>query len=359
MSGTVRFGLAGAGLAAQTHARELELVSGARLEAVYARDTNRAEAFRTRSGARKAYDDFSRMVADPDIDVVIIATPNGLHRDFAVAAAEAGKHVVVEKPLEITAARAMDIVAACQQANVRLFVIYQMRFSSAARKAKHDIASGNLGKIILINVIDNECRTPSYYARDVWRGTRDLEGGGCLITQTTHLLDLILHLNGPVASVFARTATALHDIETEDVAVATLHFANGALGTISSSTAAYPAHRHLVTIIGTEGSIAFNGEHDQIVFRRSKHDDESIDVPTDFSFGDPSEPRDFPTLRQRLQLQHISDAIAGNLQDAEDADPLGAVLMLDAIYRSAREGREVTVMPAVVDRALGSDAAEP
>lgn len=343
MTSGIRFGLAGAGLAGQTHARELRWVKGATLEAVYARDETRADALRAASGARKAYHSFERMIADPEIDAVIIATPNGLHRDFAIAAAKAGKHVVVEKPLEITAARARDVVEACDSAGVSLFVIYQMRHAQAVQKARHDISSGKLGRIILVNIVDNEYRTPEYYAQDAWRGTHAFEGGGCLITQTTHLLDLLLHLNGPVESVFARTATAVHAIETEDVAVATLRFANGALGTISSATAAYPAHRHLITVIGSDGSIAFNGEHDQVVFRRSKHDDEVIDVPTGFSFGDPSEPRDFPTLRQRLQLQYITDGLSGLLPARADANPLGAVHLLDAIYRSAREGREVRV----------------
>jgi predicted dehydrogenase len=337
----VRFGLIGAGLAAETHARELAAVEGAELHAVLARDAAKAERFRACYSARKAYCDLDHFLADADLDAVIIATPNGLHRDFAIAAARAAKHVVVEKPLEITTERGRDIVEACQQAQVRLFVIYQMRFSKAALKAKNDIDSGKLGRIILVNVVDNEYRTPEYYARDYWRGTRQFEGGGCLITQATHLLDLIQYLAGPVASVFAHTATAFHAIETEDVAVATLRFASGALGTVSSSTAAYPAHRHLVTIIGTDGSVAFNGEHDQIVFRRSRHDDDAIDAPTDFSLGDPVDPRAFPTLRQRSQLQDIADAISGNGRMAQADDHLMTLHLLDAIYRSASEGREV------------------
>ncbi|MCC7483074.1 MAG: Gfo/Idh/MocA family oxidoreductase [Hyphomicrobiales bacterium] len=337
----------GAGLAAETHARELAAVEGAELYAVFARDREKVEKFRATFPARKTFSDYGLFLSDPAIDAVIVATPNGLHLDYAIAAAKAGKDVVVEKPLEKNAQRASEIVDACRASGVRLFVIYQMRFSKAAIKAKNDIVTGKLGRIILFNVVDNEYRTPEYYARDAWRGTREFEGGGCLITQTTHLLDLIQHLAGPVASVFAQTATAVHAIETEDVAVATVRFANGALGTISSSTAAFPGHRHLVTIIGTAGSISFNSEHDQIVFRRSKHDDEKIDVPAEFSLGDPSEPRDYPTLRQRLQLQRISDVIAGKAEDGEDGNPLAAVHLLDAIYLSAREGREVAISEIV------------
>lgn len=341
-SAPVRFGLIGTGLAAQTHARELAHVERAVLQGVFARDSQKAERFRAANHARRACSDLDEFLSAPDLDAVIIATPNGLHRDFAVAAAQAGKHVVVEKPLEITTARGRDIVEACRKAQVRLFVIYQMRFSQAALKARHDIETGKLGRVVLVNLVDNEYRTPAYYADDDWRGTREFEGGGCLMTQSTHLLDLVQHLVGPVASVFAHTATAFHAIETEDVAVATLRFANGALGTVSSSTAAYPAHRHLVSIIGTEGSIVFNGEHDQIVFRRSKHDAEAIDVPPGFSFADPIDPKAFPTLRQRRQLQAITDAILAS--DAPPEDHLPTLFLLDAIYRSAEEGREVRTL---------------
>ena len=343
-----RFGLIGAGMAAETHARELAAVEGAELRAIFARDAEKAKSFRSRWGVGKAYSDLAHFLSDPGLDAIIIATPNGLHRDFAIAVAKAGKHVVVEKPLEITSARARDIIEVCQASGVRLFVIYQMRFAKSVIKVKTDIDSGKLGRIILVNVVDNEYRAPDYYARDAWRGTRQFEGGGCLITQTTHLLDLIQYLVGPVASVFAQTATAFHAIETEDVAVATLRFANGALGTVSSSTAAYPAHRHLVTIIGTNGSISFNGEHDQIVFRRSRHDEDAIDVPKDFSFGDPVDPRAFPTLRQRDQLQAISNAIAGNNGLAQNETHLQTVNLLDALYRSAKEGRAVAVTETTV-----------
>ena len=342
----IRFGLIGAGIAAETHARELLNVEGAGLRAIFARDGAKARLLGDRYGVMRTDDNIDRFLADPELDAVIVATPNGLHRDYAIAAASAGKHVVVEKPLEITGARARDIVEACRASSVRLFVIYQMRYSEAARKAKTDIDTGKLGRVVLVNVFDNEYRTPEYYSRDAWRGTRELEGGGCLITQTSHLLDLVQHLAGPVASVFAETATAFHAIETEDTAVATLRFASGALGTVSSATTAYPALRHLVTISGTDGSIAFNGEHDQIVFRRSRHDDEVIDMPKGFSFADPVDPRAFPTGRQRNQLQAISDAIADGLRLAEEDDPLRAVQLLDAIYKSAREGRAMSVTEA-------------
>jgi len=341
----VRFGIIGAGVAAETHARELARVVGARLEAVFARDDGKAERFRSAFDVPKAYSDLDRFLADTCIDAVIVATPNGLHRDYALAVCAAGKHVIVEKPLEINTERAQAIICACKRAGTRLFVIYQRRYSQAARKAKEDIAAGRLGKIILVNIVDNEFRKPEYYQKDYWRGTKELEGGGCLITQSTHLIDLVQYLTGPIASVFAYTATALHAIETEDTAVAVFKFANGALGTLSSSTAAYPGLRHMVTICGTEGSIIFNGEHDQIIFRASQHDDDLIDYHGEFSFADPVDPRAYPTTGQRIQLQKITDALMTADQAGEVDEPqmLRALQVSDALYRSAAQGAQALI----------------
>lgn len=331
----IRFGLIGAGVAAETHARELRKVSGASLEAIFARNGEKAAAFAAAFSLPKHYFDLDAFLDDQEIDAVIITTPNGLHLDYALAAARAGKHVVVEKPLEITEARATKIITACRDTGVRLFVIYQRRYSNAALQAKFDIDTGKLGKIVLVNIVDNQFRPPSYYQDAEWRGTHEFEGGGCVITQSTHLLDLAQYLVGPIRQVFSRTATVFHDIETEDVAVAVFEFANGALGTFSSSTAAYPGQRHLITVSGTDGSIIINGEHDQIVFRQTR-DSARTEIPQAFSFADPVDPRDYPTDGQRTQLQNIVDRLLNDaVFDSNTDDILMAVRVTDAIYKSA------------------------
>ncbi|MGX8012430.1 Gfo/Idh/MocA family protein [Mesorhizobium sp. ORM8.1] len=344
---TVRFGLIGAGVASETHARELRRISGASLEAVFARDREKAAAFGATFSIPRFYCDISEFLADSDIDAVIITTPNGRHLDYAVAAAKAGKHLIVEKPLEINEDRASRIIAACRDAGKRLFVIYQRRYSAAARQALSDIRSGALGRILLINIVDNQYRSPAYYRKDAWRGTKSVEGGGCLMTQSTHLVDLAQYLVGPIRSVFALTETAYHAIETEDVAVAAFQFTNGTLGTLSSSTAAFPGQRHLLTISGTEGSIIINGEHDEIVFRQTKSDRAASNIPQSFSFADPIEPRDYPTDGQRAQLQAIVRTLLDpHAPDIDDIEALMAVRVIDAIYRSSAEGRPVEVRHA-------------
>jgi predicted dehydrogenase len=331
-------------MGAETHAIELPHVKNAVLQAVYARNADKAEHFRARYATTSAYSDLEALLDDPDIDAVIIVTPNGLHRDVAIAAARAGKHVIVEKPLEITSARGGAIIEACQTNNVSLFVIYQMRYTVAASEIKTAIERGEIGEIILVNIIDNEYRSPEYYSNDYWRGTQEFEGGGCLMTQTTHLLDLVQFLVGPVASTFAHIKTATHKIETEDLAVATLRFANGALGVVSSSTASYPAQRHLVTIVGTDGTISMNGEYDQIVFFGTRKSGTTIDTPEGFAIGDSPDPRGFPTLRHRTQLQVITERILEGQPSGETRHQvLQALYLTDAIYRSAKEGREVAL----------------
>jgi len=339
---TIRFGLIGAGVASETHARELRRVAGASLEAVFARDGTKAVAFSAAFSVPRIYSRISEFLTDPDIDVVIITTPNGQHLDYAVAAAKAGKHVIVEKPLEITEDRATRILVACREAGVSLFVIYQRRYSAAAQQALSDIKNGRLGRILLVNIVDNQFRSPAYYQKDAWRGTKSVEGGGCVMTQSTHLIDLAQYLVGPIRSVFARIGTVHHKIETEDVAVAVFEFADGVLGTLSSSTAAFPGLRHLVTISGTEGSIIINGEHDEVVFRQTVDDPAGTMLPPTFSFADPIEPRDYPTDGQRKQLQAVVHTLLGRYDPAAgDPDPLITVRVIDAIYRSSAEGRPV------------------
>ena len=334
----IRFGIIGAGVAAETHARELAQVQGAQLVSVYARSETKAAAFAAAFSIARYATQLEGFLADPLIDAVIITTPNGTHLEYAIAAAQAGKQVIVEKPLEINCARAARIIAACRAAQVGLYVIYQRTFSRAAQQALTDIQGGSLGKLLLMNIVDNQYRPPHYYQRDAWRGTQQLEGGGCVITQSTHMIDLAQYLLGPIRSVFAHRATHLHDIETEDTAVALLHFGNGVLGTLSSSTAAYPGQRHLVTISGTQGSLIFNGEHDQMVFRYTAGQGMTHSIPANFSFADPQDPRDYPTSGQRVQLQHITDTLlAGNI--IVDDRALLSVKVVDASYVSAAEQR--------------------
>jgi predicted dehydrogenase len=284
------------------------------------------------------------MLADSEIDIVNVTTPNGLHRDFAVAAAEAGKHVIVEKPLEITLRRAQDIVEACRRNRVSLGVIFQMRFGNAARRVKAAVDSGKFGRILAADAIDKEYRPPEYYARDHWRGTRALEGGGCLMTQSIHVIDLLQWLSGPVESVFGRTRTARHRIEVEDLVVATVTFRNGALGIIQSATSIYPAFKSRVEIHGTEGSAVINGEWDRTFFWEIRGDPDKIDPGPDFAFSDLSDPRLMPEDRHLVEFQDIVDAvIGGRPPQVTGEEALRSLAIAMAIYDSTARGKEVAI----------------
>lgn len=341
-AGKLGFGIVGAGLGAKIHALQLKELNEAELAAVYGRNEERAKGFANTHGAKRWYSDYRRMLDDKDVDVVIITTPNGLHKDFAIPAAEAGKHVVVEKPIEISLERAEAIINACRDNNVVLSVIYQLRFGKAVNKIKQAIDCGLFNKVFLCDAYDKEYREPSYYADDYWRGTRRFEGGGTLTTQSTHVIDLLQWFMGPVESVFAKKKTAVHRIEVEDLVVALLTFRNGALGVIESSTCTYPAFKSRIELHGENGSAIVNPEYDELVLWNIKGSDEKLDTPPGFKFTDVSDPHELPFIQHRYQLQDVIHAIK------EGRDPLvtgeeaiKALCIKLAIYESAAQGREI------------------
>ena len=352
--GNVCYGLVGLGMGGQTHARELSKLPGASLSAVYGRDEGKARVFANRFGIPKVYRRYEELLDDPEIDVVNVATPNGLHGEFAIKAACAGKHVVVEKPLEINLARALDIVLACERNGVILGVIFQMRFGNSAARLKRAIGEGRLGKLLVADAIDKEYRRPEYYARDHWRGTQELEGGGCLTTQSIHVIDLLQWLAGPVESVYAKTRTAYHRIETEDFAVAIVTFRSGALGVIESSTSLKPSMKSRVEMHGTQGSAIINGEWDQTFFW-DLGDDEKIDAPEEFRFTDIDDPRGMPEDRHGLLFADVNAAIRERRPPLiSGREALNSVAIAEAIYTSAESGREVSVAELLSAHGLSS-----
>ncbi len=343
-NGKFGFGLVGLGMGGETHAREIKNMKEGELIAVYGRNPEKAKKFAETFGAKRWYADFRRMLDDKEVDIVNVLTPNGLHRDFAVAAAEAGKHLIVEKPIEITLERADAIINACRKHKVKLAVIYQMRFGNAVRKLKQAVDAGVFGKLILGDAYDKAFRTHAYYANDYWRGTKEIEGGGSVITQAIHAIDLLQWLMGPVSAVYAKKKTATHKVEVEDLAVAVVTFRNGALGVIESSTSTYPALKSRIEVHGENGSAIVNGEYDEMLYWNVANSDEKTDVPQGFQFGDISDPRLFPEVRHRYEFEDVIDAIKKNrdpLVSGEEGRK--SLAIVHAIYRSAESGKEETV----------------
>src|SRR5260370_3834000 len=211
----------------------------------------------------KPYQDCAAFLPPRPMNLLIIGSPSGLHATHGIAAAQRGLHVLTEKPMDISTKRADALVEAAKQSGAKLGVIFQDRLKPGIRQLKQWLDQGVLGKPLFVDARVKWYRPPEYYANSRWRGTLALDGGGALINQGVHTVDLLLWLLGDVARVQARTATQLHKIEAEDTAVAILEFAGGALGIFHATTAAYPGYPRRVEISGSEGTVIL--EHDRII----------------------------------------------------------------------------------------------
>lgn len=256
----IGFGVIGCGMIANFHAKAIADVRGAKLAACFDMFPTSADRFAAANGCA-GYHDLDKMLADPNVDIVTICTPSGVHLEPAVAAAKAGKHVIVEKPLEITLKRCDKIIEACEKAGVVLATIFPSRFHESSQLIKKAIDKNRFGRLTVGDAYVKWFRTQAYYDSGAWRGTWKFDGGGALMNQAIHSVDLLTWLMGPVKEITAHTATLAHtDIEVEDVAMATLRFANGALGVIEATTAAYPGALKRIEIHGSEGSAVLEEE---------------------------------------------------------------------------------------------------
>jgi UDP-N-acetyl-2-amino-2-deoxyglucuronate dehydrogenase len=343
------FGLIGCGMIAEYHARAIGEIEGASVVAAFSRSPQNGAKIATIAPGCRVYDDLDAMLAHPGLDVVCVCTPSGAHLDPAIKAAKEGKHVVVEKPLEITLERCDAIIAACDAANVRLCTIFPSRFSPANLALKAAIDAGRFGRLTLGDTYVKWWRTQDYYDSGGWRGTWDLDGGGALMNQAIHNVDLLQWLMGDVIAVSAMTATLAHErIEVEDTAVATVRFANGALGVIEAATSAFPGLLKRTEIHGSQGSARV--EQDDVTlweFATKEPGDEAIharlNAPSGAKAG-ASDPRGISHAGHRDQLADFLGAIDEDRPAAVDGrEGRKSVAIIRAIYESAREGRVVSI----------------
>ncbi len=260
MSGnTMRFAIVGTGVISAFHIKafqeikEIELISIC--DIVEEKAKKQGEKFNIPWTTN-----YDEMLANPDIDVIDIVVPSGLHADLGIKAAQAGKHVIVEKPIDVTLEKADALINACKKAGVTLGVISQMRFYDSVQKVYEIINSGKLGTIIQGDAYVKWYRSEEYYRSGGWRGTKKLDGGGAFMNQGVHFVDFLLSIMGPVDSVVAKVKTTARDIEVEDIGMAMLEFHSGAYGVIQASTAMYPGLPARVDIHGTRGTLIFEGD---------------------------------------------------------------------------------------------------
>ncbi len=256
MAGDLRFAILGCGGIGGLHASVLDSVDGARLVAVADADPARARALAERSGTRVLGVDEALSAAD--VDAVCICAPSGLHAELGIRAAAAGKHVLVEKPIDVSLEAADRLIEAARRSGVQLGVVSQHRFDDASVALKRALDDGRLGTPYFAAAVVRWWREQDYYAQTAWRGTLRLDGGA-LLNQGVHHVDLLLWLLGPATRVYARHATAAHRIEAEDLALATIDFASGALATIEVTTAAYPGFAERLSLTGSNGTVAIEG----------------------------------------------------------------------------------------------------
>jgi len=265
----IGFGIVGCGMIANFHARAIADIRGAQLVGAYSRRLESAQTFTDEHGGT-AYDSLNKLLSNPAVDVITICTPSGAHMEIAIAAAKAKKHVIVEKPLEITLKRCDAIIAACKRNRVKLFTIFPSRFHQSSQLLKKAVTGGKFGRLTIGDAYIKWFRTQEYYDSGAWRGTWELDGGGALMNQAIHNVDLLSWLMGPVVEITAQADMLAHKrIDVEDVVVATLRFANGALGVVEATTAAYPGALKKIEIHGTLGSAAIE-EEDIVTWEFSK-----------------------------------------------------------------------------------------
>jgi predicted dehydrogenase len=346
----VGFAIVGCGMIARFHVRALAEVPGARVAALVSRSVERARSMATELGLSCHLDtDLAAVLARPDVDAVIVTTPSGAHLEPAVTAAAAGKHVVVEKPLEINSARCDRIIAACDANRVKLCTIFPSRFGDANRALKSAVDAGRFGRLTLGETTCKWWRSQQYYDEGGWKGTQALDGGGALMNQAIHNVDLLLWLLGPVNRVCGFTATLAHErIEVEDTAVACLQFANGALGVIQATTSVFPGLPKTVAVHGDRGTVVVEQE-DILRWELSPETPEDSAIRERFAArvnasGGASNPAAISHQGHARQLADFVAAICNDSSPAVDGrEGRRAVALIEAIYRSAATGRAVAM----------------
>jgi predicted dehydrogenase len=328
-------GFIGGGNITDTHIRAALAVPQLRPVAVVGTNAARVDTLAQKYGI-SAYGDLHRFLSHRPLDLVIIGSPSGVHAAEGIAVCKEGMHVLMEKPIDISTERADDLINAARRYGVKLGVLFQDRLKPEILRLRDWIRSGKLGRIILVEASVKWYRPPEYYAKSKWRGTLSLDGGGALMNQGIHTVDLLLYLITDINRVQAVTKTALHKIESEDTCVATLEFADGAVGVLQATTAAFPGYARRVEITGSEGTVCL--EQDRIT---------KVDLKSPTHERVPIEPADqnpssnSPVVsdvrgHQRIIEDFVNSIETGRRPVCDGEEGRRSLAVVEAIYRSAR-----------------------
>ncbi|MDA7670550.1 Gfo/Idh/MocA family oxidoreductase [Verrucomicrobia bacterium] len=336
-----RFGIIGCGKIAQRHANLLgkNEIEGATLSAVCDVNSEKADKFAKDNGV-KAFYDAQEMLKSGSVDVVSILTPSGFHARNILEIVHHGKPIVVEKPMALRLNEADEVIEACDKHKVKLFIVKQNRFNRPVMKLREAVENGRFGRLILGTIRLRWCRPQAYYDEASWRGTW-AHDGGVLTNQASHHIDLLVWMMGEVESVFAKTTTALANIEAEDTAVVTIKFRNGALGVIEATTAARPRDLEgSLSVMGEKGSVVVGGFAANKLETWQFEEEEPSDAEIFETHGcNPSHPFGYS---HKAYYEHVVDCIVNDRRQLVDG--LGgrkSLELITAIYESVETGREI------------------
>jgi predicted dehydrogenase len=334
-----KIGIVGTGAITGKHAEAIAEIENAELVALCSSSSDRAKAAQQKFGIQ-AYSDVSAFLTHPELDIVCICTASGHHMEAGLLAAKAGKHLLIEKPIEINLGRADQLIAACEENGVKLGVIFQNRFSADYLKLRSAVREGRFGKLLMGNAHVNWYRAPEYYSGSPWKGTLEGDGGGAFMNQGIHTIDLLLDTMGAVKSVFAKVKTALHPIEGEDLGAALVTFENKALGNITASTALYPGLPERLEIFGKNGSAVLEAGK-LIHWSIQGEEPETIIADTNAGSG-AADPMAIGHALHRAQWEHFINAIQNNEPVlVEGRAARKSVELIRAIYKSSELQKEV------------------
>ena len=338
---TVKFAVIGCGRIAPNHFDAIKNSPHTKLVAVCDIIEEKAKKAAYENGLEKWYTDAVHMLESEEIDVCCVLTPSGLHCETACLAAKHGVNVLCEKPLEISVEKMQKMIDTCRENHVKLGSIFQRRTYDGAIKVKEIIEKGSIGKVTLADASLKYYRDQDYYDSGEWRGTWELDGGGALMNQGVHGVDMISWIMGGVHSVYANCETLVWDIETEDTAVVNVKFKNGALGVIQATTTAYPGLDTIFSFHGTEGSISFGD--DRLYMWDVK--DKALKKPEIYSsMGGKNCQYSSTNMGHITQIEDMALAI---IEDREPMitgeDAKKSVEIILAIYESARTGKEIVI----------------
>jgi predicted dehydrogenase len=337
----IGFGIIGTGAIAGMHAAAIEACEGSKLVAVLSSTEERA---------RKAEDKFKvpadyqidQFLSRDDIDVVCVCTHSGNHLEPVIAVAKAGKHILLEKPIEVSTERADDLINACEAAGVKLGVIFQNRLKPGYLKLKEAVSAGKLGKLLMGTAAINWYRDPSYYSSSSWKGTKEGDGGAALINQGVHTIDLLLDIMGDAAAVYGQVRTMVHNIEGEDLAAAIVNFKNGAIGSITGGTSMYPGNPERLEIYGEKGNIILEGG--KIIAWNIKGEEDLQVAGTDIGGSGASDPMAIDFKLHQGQIKDMVNAIRNNASPmVTGQDAKRSLALILGIYQSSIENQKVNL----------------